>query len=321
MKNKQIALLCVMCSMGIFSFAEATDAEIQKQSISHIIPIVGFQLVNEDDNFVLTPAVGLQYTRLDNRDDTSVLPDGILGSLIYTQDYFTQGIDSTDANRVHVINALFDWRVNRNDFLFNIKSAAESPFVGIETFSGALIYGRQLLDNKTLSLFLGGGLFVGDFHMKVGNMNLYTLPLPTVRFTYNAELLQTSFEFLGSPSLRVVLFPHKSFRVNGSCQMDDYRSLQDFVFDCSLQYFPVKTKPFSDILSVSVGALNSHKRYVLSDKSVYEYQYYGVYAAVDASLVTLRCGCNFGGNQLLHNTHLSDFGNGMFVSIQGAYSF
>ncbi len=318
-----LSLFCVSVAAQENEALElAEDTAAVKPFQNHIIPVLGFDLLQTDQkDFILTPSVNLQYMRVKSPGVESHQPDAIVIAGGYSQNYFTAGLGPDSVKRLHNINLMANLAFGKNTFVGMVSSGGEAPFSSIDTVTAALMYMRQLVKNEHFDFSLGLGIMAGDFGIKIKNYYLYVLPVPLFNFSYTNDYFYGSIGMTGTPGINITLFPKAMFRLNGSLGASGFSSVRDIVFDCSLACYPLMKTDAKDFLRVSAGLTNNINSYKLKSGKSYGYQSYAVYGEVNAQLVNLRAGYNFNGKTLVDRKESGDMYKGLFASLQAMYVF
>ena len=211
----------------------------------------------------------------------------------------------------------------KHRFLYLFKSEAEEPVIGgFQSFQTAGVYGYRLVHSQRASLVLGGGLAVSDFGIELEDGRTWPLiPVPLIRFTYESALLNADFDFITGPNLCLTLMPEQRFRISGDFRMDQFRDIQDLVFELTLKYrFFDHDHPMGDFAGIEVGVKNEAFSFDISNREEpFELNYYSLFGTLDATLLKLSGGYIFKSRERYAEDETNGLGEGFFLSIQGMH--
>ena len=289
---------------------------------NHVMPSIGFDaLQTGEEDFILNPSVNLQYMRIKNEGVESKQPDFLMLGAGYSQNYFTAGIGPDKINTVHGCNLMVNLGKADHSFMAMLASGGEAPFSHIKTITAATMYTRRILDTENISFVFGAGVIVADLGLELFGYDIYVLPLPVFSFTYKNDIISGTIALMGPPRISFTLFPKSMFRFNGNLGMAGLSSIRKLLFDCALAWYPLNDSENPDMLSLSLGVMNTENNTVLKDKEKYGYQYYSVYGEVDAAFVKLRGGYNFDGKVIARDEYTKDMYKGFFGSLNAMFMF
>ena len=321
--KKVILLFVLFCFCNVIAISqEQTPEKSEKFFQNHIIPILGFQtLQTESEDFIFSPSINLQFMRSKKPDVETNAPDLIAIGAGYTQSYHTQGLGPDDVHQIHGCSLMGNVSKDKNSYVAMVASSGQVPFSHVKTVTGALLYTHQFLKNDNMSFVLGCGLVVGDFDLKIKDVDIYFFPLPVFSLNYKNDFFSGTVALMGPPAIQLTLFPKSMFRLKGSCGIAGIKSIRDLTFDCSLVYYPLINSKAKEMLYISAGIMNKVSSTTLRDKTKYGYQYYSAYGEISATFVTLRCGYNFDGKRLVNNEVVADMYKGLYASLQAMFMF
>ena len=304
------------------SAEQTSSEESQKPFQNHILTLAGFNALQvEEEDFILTPSLNLQYMRIKNKGVESKQPDAIVIGAGYSWDHFTTGLGPDKIDNFHGINLMGNISAGKNSFTAMVASSGEVPFSSFKTITAGLMYTRQIVQTDNISFVFGGGIMAGDFGLKIKDFNIYVIPLPLFSFNYQNDVFAGGISVMGLPSVSLALFPKSMFRLKGSCGMAGFKSVRDVTFDAALVCYPLWYTELKEMVSVSAGVQNKVAGYTLKDKTSYGYQYYSVYGEINATLVSIRAGYNFDGKKRYEGDEVGDMYKGMFATVQAMYMF
>ncbi len=317
-----LILLGTIFAGGSFSTLTAQDT---KDFEFNVIPTLKFEMLQlGEGNYLFSPSGSLQLMWTKNEESDSTAPEKITGKVSYSQDIFSKGIEGYDEKQFHGLGLFGKVVCGKNSFLLKLDGRGANPFESYKNFEGLLMYGRQLVKTDTLTLTLGGGLAATDTGIKIKGANIFVVPMPMVYFNYSGEIIATEFEFIGLPSLRFTLLPHKMFRINGNCSLAGFDLPTDLRFDCALSCYPLKEGPMKDYLSFSAGISNNVSKFRIDADNSLKHQYYCAYGEINVTAISIRAGYAFGGKQILSadgEKSKRDYKGGFYAAIQGMYKF
>lgn len=301
------------------------DPAQEKPFQNHVLSALGFQAIQTaEKDFIFTPSVNLQYMRIKSEGVESKQPDAIVIGAGYSQNIFTAPLGKDKVQNIHGVNLMGNLAIGKNSFMAMVASSGEVPFSNIRTVTGMVMYTRQLLDTENFSFLLGGGIVVADLGLKIGDFELFVIPLPVFNFSYTNDYFYGAISMMGLPEISIVLLPKSMYRLNGKLGMAGFSSVRDITFDCALAYYPLynsENEGIKELLCISAGIMNQASAFKLKDNKSYGYQCYSVYGEVNASFVSVRCGYNFDGKMLVDNEIKKDMYKGMFATVQGMMMF
>lgn len=324
-----ILTLCCLCVYAVSQEADASEMtetseneSVQKDFSNMVIPVLNFKaLQTEEEDFILSPALNFQYMRIKGNGVESKQPDALIIAGGYSMDYFTKGLGADQVQYLHNINLMGNLSYGKNSFVAMVASGGEQPFSSVHVITAGLMYSRQLVQTDHLSFSLGGGIIVADLGLKIGDFDIYVLPLPIFSLNYKNDIVAAGLSMTGMPVASLTLFPNAMFRVNGSCSMAGFSSIRDLTFDCGLSYYPLIHTSAKEFLSISAGVMNTVSGYTLKDNKKFGYQYYSVYGEINATFLTLRGGYNFDGKKRYDGDEVGDMYKGLFATLQAMYFF
>jgi len=153
---------------------------------------------------------------------------------------------------------------------------------------------------------------------------LPVLPSPVVLFGFMSTWFNASFEFIGEPSLNMIIAPEQKIRVSTIIWMVQYRGIEDLLFDITLWYrFFSSEHQFGDFAGLGLGLMNNDVMFFLGekDKSSYEVNKYSAYVTIDLSFLRITGGYIFNGKEIFDNSIKNDIDKGFYISTQLAWRF
>lgn len=326
-------LLFILLTAFVFTSFAAAQEDLQENEVSektenqkpfqdHLLTMAGFSALQiDEEDFILSPSVNLQYMHIKNEGVESWQPDAIVIGAGYSMDHLTKGLGPKKADTFHGINLMGNLVAGKNSFIAMVAAGGEEPFSSWKNFSGGLMYTRQLVKNDNISFSAGLGVMAGDLGIKIMNYKLYVIPLPVFSFNYQNDIFEGGISMMGLPSLSLTLFPKSMIRFKGSCGLAGFSSIRDLTFDAALVCYPLINTKVKELVSVSAGVMNNVKSLTLKDKTQYDYQYYSAYGEISATFVVLRAGYNFNGVTRVKNKETGSLYNGLFASAQAMFMF
>ena len=306
--------ICFFCAALVAQEEDAFEAP-DKPFQNHVMTALGFQAVQlEENDFVFTPSVNLQYMCTKSKGVESKLPDMIAIGAGYSQNIFTTGLGPDNVKKMQSVNLMASLSKGKNIFTSMVSSYGEERISDISMILWQFTH--QLIQTDSFSFLIGGGLFVVNLESE-----FFVLPLPAFSFSYTNDYFYGEISMMG---LNVVLLPKSMFRFNGSLGMGGFSSVRDIAFDCALAYYPLfnaENEGIRELLCVSAGIMNQSAGFKLQDKTSFGYQCYTVYGEVNATFISLRCGYNFDGKMLVDNEIKKDMYKGMFATVQAMFMF
>ena len=316
-------LLLILCTIFVVCASlTAQEEEAAKPFQDHVLTMLGFKALQiEEEDYVLSPSVNLQYMHIKNEGIVSKQPDAIVIGAGYSLDHYTKGLGPDEVANFHGINLMGNVAAGKNSFMVMLASSGEVPFSSINTITAGLMYTRQLVNTDNMSFTAGAGVIAGDLGLKIKDFDIYCVPLPLFSFDYHNDYFAGGVSMMGLPTVSILLFPKAPVRFNGNCGMAGFSSIRDLTFDCALTGYPLWNTKVKELIAVSAGVMNTVKTSVLKDKTKYSYQYYSVYGEINATFVTFRCGYNFNGEKRIDKDVNGDMYKGLFASAQAMFMF
>lgn len=246
--------------------------------------------------------------------DTTVHAPGA-GFLVLKDDTFFIGqyalhmIDdeTLEPSRFHTIDAIFDTTIDRHRLLSLFSSASDVPVAGgWHTFRAATVYGYRLVATDRAQLTLGGGLAVADFGIETPDGGVWPLlPLPFIEGSYTSRAVALSFDFITGPNLNVTIAPEATVNVIADARIDQFRSIEDLVFEAAVVY-----QPFS------LGIANKTFSYDLADeRESWDVGSYTLFGKVDLTVLTVTGGYAFNSWRRRDNEIERDGNSGFYLGI------
>ena len=311
--KKMFTAAFLMCSAFF-----VMNAQEEKEFTINVIPVVEFSMLQiEDSNFIYSPSATLQFVRTKNENSNSRGPDKIAGYASYAQDII-------EKMQFHSMGAFGKVVTEKNSFLGKIDIRGAKPFESYKNLEGVLMYGRELVKNDSVTFTVGGGIAATNTGIKIGEIDLFVIPMPMLYFAYSGKIISSEIEWIGLPSVRFVLLPEKMFRLQGSCSLAGLDLPSDLRFDCALCCYPVANGFLKDLFYISAGISNNINKFRIDLKNSIKYQYYCAYGEISITALTIRAGYAFGGKQTFtvnEEKYSSKYNGGIFAAIQGMYKF
>ena len=290
MKSRRIAAVAALV-IGFFAAELPADQGIQ------IIPVGNYDTLATGDRVINSTGGGVLL--LDE-------PSMFVGRYAY------QSIEPVqqpgDPTRFHAIEALYDGSKGRHRFLTLSKATSDSPVAGgWHTFQAASVYGYTILEGPRSSLTVGGGLALSDFGIETETGRTWPLlPVPFVQASFNSPLVELAFDFITGPNLTMVLAPERDLRLVADVRLDQFRDVQDILFEAALAY---------RLLSVGVANQSFSVDLAKEEKTV-DIGSYTAFAEVDLTILTVSGGYAFAGWERRDDVLETDTGDGFFLSVQ-----
>ena len=315
-----IVTLCSLCAYAVSQ--DDAEKETQKDFQNHIVPVLGFQALQTDEkDFLFTPTAAVQFMRTKSEGVESAQPDTVVAAASYSQLISTVGYGVDEIKNLHSLSLMGNIGFGKNLITAMFSNSGKQLFSNNSTFTGGLMYTRELINNDSFNFRLGLGVMAGDFNLKIAGYYIYVIPLPVFSLSYTSEYFNSSLSMMGLPSLSMTLFPKSYVRVEGQCGIAGFSSIRDLTFDCALAYHPFAKKAGGDFLSFSAGVMNQQSSFTPDKNERNTFQYYSVYGEINASIIVLRGGYNFNGKKIHNDEVVSDLHKGVFASIQAMYMF
>jgi hypothetical protein len=303
MMKQQILFLLVALGAATAAFSDQPIEEESRKT--SYIPVLTYDLLSLERETIHSPGIGL-----------IAMNESVTAVALYTRHSTVKSSLEEYPDLYHSLEFLIDGKKERHNYLLIFCSNSDKPgYGGLHTFQSAAVYGYEVVGRTDLSITLGGGLAVSDFGIELDNGEPWPLfPVPLVRINYTSTLAEASFEFLTGPNLSLTLAPQKQIRLTADFRMDQFRNLQDLIFEGALHYrFLPESHPMGDLAGLALGVKNNIYTFDLAkEKTVRELQYYSVFGELDLTLLKIGGGWAFTGR---------DEGSGFHFSIQGMYQF
>jgi hypothetical protein len=263
-KTIWIALLVSVFTVGMS--AEESDAPLA------VYPLGRYETLSLPDTTIHAPGTGV----LVMKDET-----------FFVGQYALHLIDDADleASRFHTIDAIFDTSRDRHRLLSLFSSASDLPVAGgWHTLQAATVYGYRVVDTDRTTLTLGGGLALADFGIEMPDGGVWPLlPVPFIEGSYTSRAVAVSFDFITGPNLNVTIAPDAKVRVVADARIDEFRSIEDLVFEAAVVY-----EPFS------LGIANKTFSYdIAEDKESWDVGSYVLFGKLDLTVLTVTGGYAF----------------------------
>ena len=322
MKKFFCLLISTLVFFNMVIGQEATPEQLPEFT-SLFIPTAGFTYSRfSPDNYMLQPSAGLQFMRKKNNLEVSGPELFALGAN-YSQAYFKEGLCGTDTDSLHSISLMGNLMAGKNTVMLSVSSEAELPFSSFKNITGLAMYTRQLFKNDSITFGLGGGIIVNDFGVKIGDVDIFVIPLPLIYFTYSlkTDFLQAGLNIISLPSIDFTFFPEALFRLKGSASISGINSVYDIMFNGCLACYPLKYTAAGDLLSISAGVKNTKNTFSMADSKRRGYQNYLAYGEINAGFLVVTGGWNFGGHEILDKDITDPCNGGFFASVTGMFAF
>lgn len=219
--------------------------------------------------------------------------------------------EAGDPTGFHAIEALFDTSFGRNRFLSVFTSASDIPVAGgWHTFQAASVYGYEVLSTPRTSITIGGGLAMSDFGIETGDGGTWPLlPVPFIQAGYSSPHLALSFDFITGPNLNLVLAPERNLQVVVDARMDQFRDLNDLLFEVALAY-----------RFLSAGVANTSFSVDLAEEdAAVDVGSYVVFGKIDLKILTVTAGYACEGWQRRDDDLETGTGEGFYLAVQALF--
>jgi hypothetical protein len=246
---------------------------------------------------------------------------------LYQPFFFRNDLLYVAPQTYHRAKLMLDARWERHQLLGLFSSETDKPLAGgLSTVKAGLGWGYELLRYSNLSLILGVLVGVADFGIDLPSGDpLPILPVPLIRFSYKAEWLTASLEYLDSPSLNFTIAPGKPVRFTGNMTIVEYRGIEDLLGEGVLWYrfFASGSHSLGDFAGIGLGFKNETMYFnVASERGkTFEQQYTSIFGMIDISIVQLMVGYIMDSRTFYDRTEKRNSGKGYFISVLGQYRF
>ena len=277
----------------------------------NVIPQLDFGILQlEEDSFIYSPSgnFGFKYTK--DEDSTSGGPDVIAGSLAYGQDIFSKEISGYEEKNFHKLGAFGKVVTGKNTFLLKVDGRGTKPFESYKNFEGLLFYAREIINNDTTSLDIGGGLAATDTGIVIGGLDIFVVPLPMIHFSYKNQIIDAEMEWIGMPDAIITLFPKSMFQIHSTFALAGFKLPTDIIGDLALYCYPFREGFLKEIASIAIGASHEVKKFRINTEKSLKYDYFTAYGQLSITALTVRGGYAFGG---------TNYDGGFFATIQAMY--
>lgn len=287
------------------------------------------------------PVLTYQTTQLEELKSSSY-GGGLIFNNLWTSDenpldmksftvQFTYLLDNLKAKAVLDENKMFFHQMSLNgmyhsgkhDLAVFASASGNKPFSSMKGLSLGTTYIYHIFDNQKWAFNIGGGLFFTQ--IQIGNVTIPVIPLPIFSASYTNSFLTSSLSFMGAPSLSISLFNKSPLRFSAAVQMAGFTSISDLSGHASIRYYFLPEHPLLKILNVQLGVERTVKSYLITneknDVNSYGASNWGIYGAFDASVLTIKAGYLFEGNQKYNLKDAGKTGQGWYCSIQGIIPF
>ncbi|MDR0761018.1 MAG: hypothetical protein LBF74_13085 [Treponema sp.] len=316
----------VFCALpGISLFCDEPNQNEPKRDL-FFIPMASYDYLSLGVQRVHSPGLGLGIIKGEQDAPFDEVGKRFLLAVQY-KPFLFQGDPAPSVPRnLHSTRFFFDGRRERHQFLAVLNAASDKPVAGgLQTFRAGLGWGYEVLRSPRLSLILGGMAGLGGLGITQPNGEPFpALPLPLVRFKFKTGWFDTSFDFIGDPSINFTIAPGRRIRFTGNMRMGSYRSIEDLIGEGVLWYrfFPA-AHPLGDLAGIGLGFTNESLGFKLSsggDKT-FEIQYTGIFGVLDLTLIQVKGGYALNSREFHGDAKQNHAGGGWFISVQGMYRF
>ena len=132
--KKAFFLFVLIFSFKVFALSQELSTEdaqpaAVKSFQNHIIPMLGFQtLQTDEEDFIFSPSVNLQFMRIKSPGVESKAPDLIAIGAGYSMSYHTAGLGQDDVHQLHGCNLMGSLNAGKNSFVAMLASNGQIPF-------------------------------------------------------------------------------------------------------------------------------------------------------------------------------------------------
>lgn len=284
------------------------------------MPVLFFQKNNFEGLNSLFYGGGIFFNYLKDKDDLSVEPEGLSVQLTYIMDYQEENaLWETHKNTFNEISFQGVYNSGNHQVLLIAQDTNENPFSSRKGTVLAAGYGYQLCDNKKWSCVIGGGLFM--IPVQLGSVSLPVVPLPIMRAAYKTDQVYATFDFLGNPALNCMLFTQNHLRLAANLQVTGLSSLRDISGQVAFRYYFLPEHEIWQVLNLQLGLENTVMPYTLKNEKNYTSQNWGIFTAIDVTVIKIQAGYSFDGVQKIDNKVTGKTGQGWYCSVQAAFVF
>jgi len=308
----KVSFLIFLC---LFLAINVTGQE--REDSFFIIPF-GYDFFRFGEQSIHSPIIGAGFLFGEQDIPFDEVERRFLALALYQPFFFREEPSEGLPKHFHQIDAIFDGRINRHQLLVIFKSAADKPVAGgLNTFQAGIGWGYEIVRRPNVSFIIGAALGVSDF--EISGISSPILPLPLVRFGFNSQWVTASFDFLTGPNLDITIAPRERIRFTADMRLDNYRSINDLIFECILWYRLFdENHRLGDFAGIGIGVKNDSVDFVISSNdTTFELQQNSVFAVADLSLLKIEAGWIFNSRYLINETITESPGRGFFISIQG----
>jgi hypothetical protein len=301
------------------AFTETSDTDNQVS----VVPLASYNYTRLDEQAVHTPNFGLGFMAGDYGAPYTGIHKSFFAVTLYQPVFFTNGAADS---AYHQIDVLLDGRIERHSFFGLFHSASDKPVSGgLHTFYAGAAYGYEIIRGDRVSLILGLTLTIGDFGIDMPNGDpLPVFPMPYIRFGFDTQWLDVSFDYLSGPGMKFTLAPESRINFTADMRMDHYRSIEDLIGAWTLWYrfSPENSKP-GGVAGTGIGVKNSALDVYLASgrDNTFEMQTSAFFACLDFTVLRIEGGYVFDSRYLHNGEKTMSPGKGFYISLHGTYMF
>jgi hypothetical protein len=242
--------------------------------------------------------------------------------MAYYQPYLLKEKQAGYSDIYHKIVFAADRKIRRHNISGAFSSSSDEPvYGGVQTFLATIGYGYEFIRTDSFSLTLGASVVVSEFG--IGDITLPVFPMPFIKFNFISSWINLSFDCTTSPALDVIISPESKIRMTGTFSMEDYHSIRDFLFECTLWYrFFNKEYKLGDFAGIGAGIKYDVINFNLGEKDkMYDIGYYSVFSTIDVSFLEISGGYIFRSWERYDGITEQSSGNGYFINVRLTYRF
>ena len=320
-KTFHVFLLMLLLCIATAVFAQETESK--DTPYLFFIP-AGYNFTRLEDQIIHYPRAGVGFMIGEDNIPFNEVNQRFMGIAQYQTYIFNKPLAEDFPELFHEAGAFFDGRINRHQLLFFFKSISDKPVAGgLNTIQLEAGWGYELIRRPQASLILGAVIIAGDFSdMLPSGINTPVLPMPLIRFGVDTQWFTSSFEFISGPYIDFAVAPKERFHFTVGAHMDQFRSIDDLVYELTLWYRPFgSSNPLGDMARIGAGVKSDLlefdlARYINQVKTLGLVQR-SIFAAIDITFLSIQGGWVFNSRYLTGNERTGSPGRRFFISIQG----
>ncbi len=323
---KKLTLIAAIAFSSLHNLYSDTENSCKKDD-TDIIPLLFYRTLSLEEHDLRTIGGGLVILSGDTDTEFPEKKDSFLTALIYSSSSYSDKPLYEYPDKYKNINLFIQRKKGGHQYFSILKSCSDKPLTGgLETFAYINGYGYEIIRTERNSLYIGGSVAVSDWRSEIeSSFTFPVIPLPYLCYSYSSPWVDSSFEFIASPVINIVIAPENKLRLNSSATFADLSSGDDYgiKYDLNIEYrFFSEESAAGDFAGIRAGIMSDDYSADVDspDERIIKTGWKSYYTTLDLSLIEITAG--FAEGKSIYTDRADQkLGSGMFFNIQLAYMF